>query len=158
LLRIGYGDIRDASGAAAPTPGLERPMCRPVIPADIQHWRRVMKVLIVSLLATGALFAAAPAATASSREVAPTVDTAAQQGDDLSARRRHWRRAHYHRIVVAPRRYRYAYSPVIYPRPYYAYPAYRPYYGSYAWGPGPFGGYRYGGPWSGFMMGLGYGW
>lgn len=123
-----------------------------------------MKSLIVSLIATGALCAAATSAMASSHNKLQTVDVAAQQGVDLSSRHRHWRRAHHHRAVFAPRRYRYAYGPAIYPRPYYSYRRHPYYYRPYAWGPAPYvgyGGYRrgfYGGPWSGYMMGLGYGW
>jgi hypothetical protein len=116
-----------------------------------------MKTLIVSLIATGALCAVSSSATASSHRTSQTVDVVAQSSVDVGSRRRHWRHAAHHRIVFAPRRYRYAYGPAIYPRPYY-----RPYYYSrYAWGPGPYGGYwprAYGGPWSGYLMGLGYGW
>ena len=112
-----------------------------------------MKALIVSLIVTGALCAAAPYATAASSGKAQTADVAAQQGADLSSRHRHWRRAHHHRVYIAPRRYRYVYGPTIYPRPYYGYYPY--YHRRYAWGPPPF---SYGGPWSGYLMGLGYGW
>jgi hypothetical protein len=121
-----------------------------------------MKFLIVSLIAAGALCAAAPDAAASSHDKSRWSETAAQQGAEVGSRHRHWRRAHYHRVVVAPRRYRYVYGPA-YPRPYYSYRVHRPYYyRPYVWGPGPFVGYAgyrpYGGPWSGYMMGLGYGW
>ena len=119
-----------------------------------------MKRLLVSLIATCALCSAAPKAMASPPDKAQAADVAAQQGVDLSSRHRYWRRAHYYPVVVAPRRYRYAYGPAIYPRPYYAYRAYDPYYyRPVAWA--PFGGYgyrTYGRPWSGYMMGLGIGW
>jgi hypothetical protein len=121
-----------------------------------------MKGLFVSLIAMGALCAATPGAMASSHVGAQTVGKA-PQSLEASSRHRHWRRAPHYRIVVGPRRYRYAYGPVLYPRPYYGYRAYNPYY-AYTWGPGPFfgfGGYRshyYRGPWSGYLMGLGYGW
>jgi len=117
-----------------------------------------MKGLIVSLLATGALCAATPSAAASSPARSQTAVVAAHQDVDLSSRHRHWRRAHYYR-GFAPRPYRYGYSPVVYPRPYYGYRTYRPYhYGPYAWGPGPFRGYGYRAPWSGHLLGIGYGW
>lgn len=122
-----------------------------------------MKGLVVSLIAAGALCATAPAAIASSPVRAQTAGVAAQQGIDLGSRSRHWRRAPHHRVVVAPRRYRYVYRQALYPRPYYGYPrryGYRVYdpwpYSAYGWGPRPF--YGYGGPWSGYMMGLGIGW
>ena len=100
-----------------------------------------MKGLIVSLLATGALCAATPSAAASSPARSQTAVVAAHQDVDLSSRHRHWRRAHYYR-GFAPRPYRYGYSPV----------------GPYAWGPGPFRGYGYRAPWSGHLLGIGYGW
>jgi hypothetical protein len=92
-----------------------------------------------------------PAATASTQPPREqTLDTAAQQAADMSSRRRHWRRAHYHRVFVGPRRYRYV-APYYY-RPYYSHRAYNPYfygYPSYYYRPRP---------WSGYFMGLGIGW
>jgi hypothetical protein len=113
-----------------------------------------MKGLITSMIAVGALWVAVPDATASTqlpRE--PTLDTAAQQASDMSSRRRHWRGAHYHRVVVGPRRYRYV-APGFYHRPYYSYRAYNPYFYGY---PHTYYAPRYR-PWSGYMLGLGIGW
>ena len=112
-----------------------------------------MKGLITSMIAIGALWVAVPAATASTQPPRePTLDAVAQQAFDMSSRRRHWRRAHYHRVYVGPRRYRYV-APGFY-RPYYSYRAYRPYYYGY---PHYYYGVRHH-PWSGYLMGLGIGW
>lgn len=105
------------------------------------------KLAIVFAVGAAALLGGSAANAADSTVKAKAASDVTQQSTDVSSRGRHYHHRHY-----GHRHYGYRH---------YGYRAYRPYYRSYGYAPGPYygGGYGYGGPSISFGFGSGgYGW